>query len=92
MNAYTPGVTGGYGPHNVGLLVATWGKVTSVGSDYFYIEPRAGMQVKVRAGSLAKPAVGKIVGIVGISTCEINAGAVCRVIRPRTQADIRVFK
>ena len=39
LNQYTPGVSGGSGPNNIGLLIRTYGKVTFVDSAnrYFYI-------------------------------------------------------
>lgn len=91
LNAYTPGITGAYGLNNFGLLAKTWGKVTSTGSNYFYIEPQTALSIKVYSGSLTKPAVGKFVAITGISTCEIISGATCRAIRPRVQSDIQIL-
>ncbi|MHB9035085.1 MAG: TIGR03790 family protein [Armatimonadota bacterium] len=40
----TPGITGGVGLYNLGLLVTTWGKVTYVGSDFVYIDDGSGLQ------------------------------------------------
>jgi len=39
LNEYTPGVAGGLGLNNIGLLVRTWGKVTYVDAaqKFFYI-------------------------------------------------------
>lgn len=34
----TPGVNGGRGLNNIGLLVRVWGKVTQIGDDYLYID------------------------------------------------------
>ncbi|MHB9037765.1 MAG: single stranded DNA-binding domain-containing protein, partial [Armatimonadota bacterium] len=92
LNAQTPGITGAYGPNNIGLLVKTWGKVVSASSSYFYIESRPGTNVKVISGSLTQPIVGKIVSITGISSCELVSGAVARAILPRDQADIVILK
>ncbi|MCL5104662.1 MAG: hypothetical protein M1133_11205 [Armatimonadetes bacterium] len=91
LNSYTPGVTGGIGPNNIGLLVTTWGKVVSTGNGYFYIEGKSGIAIRVKSGNLTIPAVGKIVSITGISSCELISGTVGRAIIPRTQADIRVL-
>ena len=33
LNVYTPGVEGGEGVNNVGLLIRTWGKVTAVDAE-----------------------------------------------------------
>ncbi len=40
LNEYTPGVAGGIGLNNIGLLVRTWGTVTYVDADqkFFYID------------------------------------------------------
>lgn len=38
FNVFTPGAHGAYGLNNVGLLVGVWGRVTAVGSDYFYLD------------------------------------------------------
>lgn len=46
LNAYTPGVEGGVGLNNIGLLITTWGKVTFVDSTnkFFYIDDGHGLQ------------------------------------------------
>jgi hypothetical protein len=91
LNAYTPGITAGIGANNIGLLVRTWGKVTSTGSDYFCIESKPALVVKVKSGSLVKPAVGKWVAVTGICTCDVASGAIGRAILPREQADIKLL-
>ena len=91
FNGYTPGITGACGVNNIGLLIRTWGKVTSSGSDYFIIESRPMVTIKVKCGTLLQPAVGKIVAVTGISSCEVVSGAIFRALLPRTQADIRVM-
>lgn len=92
VGSVIPGITGGDGANNMGLLVKTWGTVSSLGSGYFYIDCIPGTSVKVKSGSLVQPRVGDIITVVGISTCEVSGGAVCRVILPRTQVDIKVVK
>jgi hypothetical protein len=49
LNAYTPGVEGGTGLNNIGLLIKTWGQVTFVNDvivteadKYFYIDDGTG--------------------------------------------------
>lgn len=91
LNGYTPGITGGIGANNIGLLVTTWGKVTTSGSDYFYIESKPGCSIKVKSGALLKPTAGKLVAITGISTCDVLSGSIGRAIIPRTQSDIRIL-
>ncbi|MEN6357079.1 MAG: hypothetical protein ABFD83_08360 [Armatimonadota bacterium] len=91
LNAQTPGITGAYGPNNIGLLATTWGKVTSTTSTYFYINSRSGTSIRVVSGSLSEPALGKYVTVTGIVSCELISGATCRAILPREQDDIVVY-
>ncbi|MEN6358311.1 MAG: Ig-like domain-containing protein [Armatimonadota bacterium] len=88
FNVYTPGITyptgSGNGLHNKGLLVKTWGKVTTVDTDYFYLDDGTGFQdgsgntgVKVSwdwpIGSkptLVPPSVDWYVSVDGISSSE----------------------
>lgn len=44
LNQYTPGVAGGTGPNNIGLLIRTYGKVTYVDTvgQCFYIDDGSG--------------------------------------------------
>ena len=91
LNPYTPGITGAYGANNIGLLVTTWGKVTSLASGYFYIESKPMTVIKVKSGSLLQPVVGKLVAVTGDCACEAGSGAITRVILPRTQSDIRTL-
>lgn len=92
LGSLASGITGGIGASNMGLLVETWGTVSSLGTGYFYIDCIPGVSVKVKSGSLLQPKVGDIITVVGISTGDVSGGAICRAILPRTQADIRVVK
>lgn len=92
LNAQTPGITGGRGLNNIGLLVITWGRVTTLGTGYFYIDCGQGAPIKVKSGSLTQPVVGNIVVITGISTCDLISGGVFRAILPRQQSDIQIIK
>ena len=85
------GITGASGANNIGLLVKTWGSVSSSGSGYFFIMPKPGTYVKVKSGTLSVPAVGSFVAVTGISTCEVSYGSVNRAIMPRDQSDIQVI-
>lgn len=91
-NGAIPGITGACGANNIGLLVKTWGKVTSLASGYFYIESKPGTSVRVNSGSLVQPAVGSYVAVTGICTTEVTSGAIRRAIMPRQQSDIEVLK
>lgn len=77
FNAYTPGVTGGVGLNNIGVLVRVVGRVKIQVADGFYLEDGSGLddgsghpgvKVWVQSGSL--PAVGARVKVTGISSCR----------------------
>lgn len=87
-----PGVTGGCGANNLGLLIKTWGKVSSLGGGYFTIECGPGVNVRIKSGSLTQPRVGDVITVTGISTCEVSSGAVCRAVLPRGPEDIVVVR
>lgn len=94
-NQYTPGVTGGTDLYNIGILIATWGKVTALGSDCFYMDDGCGLSaaggnkgIKVYTGSLTKPVSTQYVSAIGISSTEIVSGVTYRVLRPRGQSDL----
>ena len=93
LNAYTPGITNGVGVHNIGLLVATWGKVLQSEGGWFVISDgsTAGLKVKVPSGVDAPPAP-KYVIVTGISSVESSGGTVTRLLRARKQADIRIMQ
>ena len=88
LNAYTPGITGGVGLHNIGLLVTTWGRVSESGSGYFVISDGslAGLKVTV-PDAVDEPADTNYVVVTGISSVENGS----RLLRVRKQADIRIF-
>jgi len=91
------GVTSGIGLANTGLLVRSWGRVTAVGWNYFYMDDGSAVKdgsgligSKVYTGSLTRPAARSYVIVTGISTFEIPYGTTIRipVLRPRQQSDI----
>ena len=92
LNWYTPGITGACGVNNIGLLMTTWGRVTSTGYKHFYIESRPAITVKVVSDSLIQPEIGEFVVVTGISSCEVLSGATGRAILPREQSDIQVVE
>lgn len=93
LNAYTPGVAGGLGPNNIGLLVKTWGRVTQTGADYFYINdganlmdgtttggaPNVGVRVLSAPGALLP---GDFVIVTGISSSFGVSGQIRPVVLP----------
>gem|GEM_PF-6799657 len=86
LNSYTPGVEGGIGPNNIGMLVRVWGRVTAIGSNYYYIDdgsglrdgtstnnvPNVGVRVLAAPGSLA---INDFTHLTAISTCFTNAAS-----------------
>ena len=101
IDPQTRGVTGGIGPRNIGLLIATWGKVTYAGvsgENFFYVDDGKGLcdgsghvGVKIGCGELQKPSQNEIVKVTGLSSCEQSGTAITRLVCPRTQNDIAVI-
>ena len=83
------GITGAYGLNNVGLLIKTWGEVTSVGANEFTIDDGSDVDVKciVPAG-VTLPNPGDLVFVTGISSCERVGDDLHRLLRIRNQDDI----
>ena len=103
LNGYTPGVTGGVGTHNTGLLVTIWGKVTyrDTTGKLFYVDDgcrledgsgQKGVQVycggRPTGNNLTMPDTTKYAVVTGISTRRVVSGQTIRCIRPRKQTDI----
>lgn len=98
LNAYTPGVTGGVGLHNLGLLICTWGRVTAIETDYFYMDDGSALLdgsgetgVKVYTGDLTEPALDEYAVVTGISSAEISGSDTRRLVRPRRQSDLAYY-
>lgn len=99
--ANTKGITGGWGPRNIGLLVKTCGKTTYIGGeneDFFYVDDGSGLKdgsghigVKIRCRDLVKPALGVNVLITGISSCEDIGVRIIPTIKVRRQSDVKVM-
>jgi len=87
--------------NNIGLLVRTSGRVSQVGTDWFFLDDGSDLDdgtgytgIYVYVGmSIVRPNLNKRVIITGISSCEILSGSPVarRVLRPRRQADIVVL-
>lgn len=92
------GIDGAVGLNNIGLLVKTWGRVTYVGSSYFYIDDGSGLNdgsghTGIRMyfmSGVAPPQVGEYVVVTGISSTFYASPALRRMIRVRDQEDIQV--
>jgi hypothetical protein len=53
INSYTPGVVGGTGANNVGLLVRVCGKVTQTqAGQYFYVDDGCGLKDGTKTGTI----------------------------------------
>lgn len=81
LNAYTPGVQGGVGLYNVGLLVRTVGRVTAVTSDGFYVDDgcklsdgSGNLGLKVWTGTSGSATVNAWVKVTGIVSCRTGTG------------------
>ncbi len=93
------GITGSFGLNNIGLLVATSGRVSAprVPSGWFYIDDGSGVSdgtgipgIYVDAGGLLTPPQGSFATVTGVSSCEWFEGRLVNVLRARTKDDIRV--
>lgn len=90
-----PGITGGTGLNNVGLLVRAWGRVKYIGSDYFKISDGYGIggqsyrEIKVRCPGLTKPSsTSQYAVVTGISSLELSGSTATPIIRVRKQTDL----
>jgi uncharacterized lipoprotein YddW (UPF0748 family) len=82
---YTSGLAGTAGAYNVGLLVRVAGVVTSHGPGWFVVDD--GSRATARVYSSASVADSAFAGVTGICTLEGSQ----RVIRTRTQNDVRIY-
>ncbi|MBP6965556.1 MAG: N-acetylmuramoyl-L-alanine amidase [Armatimonadetes bacterium] len=99
LNAHTPGVEGGIGVNNIGLLAATGGIVTHSGSGFIYIDDGAGLSdgsgytgLRVDISHLANPPeIGKFVLLRGIVSTQIIGGKTAPRFAPRSDADATIY-
>lgn len=104
---YTPGVEGGTGLNNIGLLVRTWGKVTFVDAinKFFYIDDgsarldgsgNVGLRVSydnlAPGNTITPPSVNSHVLITGISSTVVISSKIQPNLLPRRQDDIQVVE
>lgn len=90
------------GLNNIGLLVCTTGRVTYVGTTYFYIDDGSGASdsadyggIRVYAPGVSLPAVDDYIRVTGISSCfkaSPQSTNLYRLIRVRDQADVVVLE
>jgi len=83
LNAFTPGVTGGTGLNNIGLLVRAAGRVTSVESDGFYFDDGSSLQdgsgktgLRVRTQGPPGVSAGQFTAVTGVVSCRSDGAAV----------------
>ena len=97
LNSLTPGVTGGLGLNNIGLLVTVVGTVKEAEDAYIYVDDgslgvengTANKGVRVDTSYLTTPpAKDKHVVITGICTVYDTGSAHVRMIRPRGDGDV----
>jgi hypothetical protein len=96
LNAYTPGITGGTGLYNLGMLITTTGNVSYSGTGFCYIDDGSALLdgsgytgVKVDSTRFTTPpGFNTYVKITGISAVELQGGIPIRLIRPRGDSDL----
>ncbi len=106
LNAMTPGVTGSSGPHNLGLLVRTWGQVVDADEmfgSYLYIDDGADLDAGYGARGLSvspwfsipsslEIGRGDYVEVTGICQGVMKTGEEsAAILVPRDAEDIRVI-
>ncbi|HOM73126.1 MAG TPA: hypothetical protein PLP86_12870, partial [Armatimonadota bacterium] len=98
LNDYTPGVYGGYGLNNIGLLVRICGKVTYKGTGFFYVDDGTQREAYstftgIRVNSSASVNTGDIVIVTGVLTTTVPSGwnETLPLIRTRDASDVRVI-
>lgn len=94
------GIKDGRGLNNIGLFVRTWGRVTSVGANHFYIDDGSalesglgnpGVRVEVPAGA-SMPLEGSYVTVSGASSCYKVGEEVYPCIRVGEESGITVIE
>lgn len=79
LNGYTPGVNGGLGANNIGLLARIAGRVNSKGSGYFYVDDGYSRATDstakgIRIISSTSVSNGDYVVVTGIIACYVPSG------------------
>lgn len=90
-NAYTPGIAGGVGVNNIGLLVRLFGRITGSDATSFTLDD-GGVPVKCLLPSGASlDSASTYASVTGVSSCESVNGNMQRLLKVRNQADIVGF-
>jgi len=83
------GIAQASGLNNIGLLICTSGRVTSTGTDFFYIDDGSIAPVKVVVGpDVTIPGQNSFVTVTGASSCFRVGDDLYRLVRPASQSDI----
>lgn len=91
---YTPGVEGGIGLNNVGLLVTVFGSINAAGTNEFYLDDGSGVGdetgqgVRIIAPGMAVPGGVTHASVTGFCSIAIVGGKACAVVKPRWLSDI----
>lgn len=95
LNPFIPGITGGAGLYNIGMLARTAGRVTSTGAGFFYCNDGSNLSgsggetgVKVLTNGAASPPEGSFVAVTGIIETENDSGTIFPVLRTRDAGDV----
>ncbi len=90
LNPYTPGITSGIGTNNIGLLIATAGRVTRIGNS-FLIDDGSGTQLEVDSTTLTNlPDDGCFVFVTGIRGTRQSDDRILPLLKPRRNSDVIV--
>ncbi len=84
-DGFTPGLPGGSGCYNLGLLVTTAGRVISIDSGCFTLSDGSGATVKVYSNAV--PSADAFAAVTGVAAVESGQ----RVIRTRDASDVRFY-
>lgn len=93
---FQSGVEGLFGPatgmNNIGLLVRTWGRVTSIGADYYYIDDGSALvdgdpaTTGLRVSGICPGVVGDMIVVTGPNSCMTKDGIPVRLLISKDHA------
>lgn len=96
---WTRGVPGAITLYNVGLRETIHGRVTGWGLFAFWVDDGSGCDdgsgfpgVKVACGTLARPEIGALVRVTGVSSLDLRNGAPVRLLRTAIQSEIEALE
>ncbi|MHB9035596.1 MAG: WD40 repeat domain-containing protein [Armatimonadota bacterium] len=85
------GINGANGLNNIGMLVRTWGRVSSLGSNRYALTDGSGDDVTVVTPAGVGITSGAFTTLAGISSCENDNGVIKRVLLVSSASDIREY-